>query len=231
MRAGTKTADVVARAVATIAIVATIVWVLWFQKVALGYREFGVNGEQHVEATTSLTAVVVSIFGVGFFCILIRARRRVVGLQVAPLWCRYIARVVDLWVFTFVFANLTTLVPLFVEERRTGSFRWHFERDYGTPSDWLMFLLILAGVAAMAAYFVLPLANGGHTIGCWIMRISTVNLDGRVVALPLGIAFRWAYTEFTELFSPFSLWKIVRRRDVEQPASHDRENRLLVVRY
>ena len=97
--------------------------------------------------------------------------------------------------------------------------------------SFLISFLILVGIAAMASYFVLPLANRRQTLGRWLLRIATVNADGLVLNLPLRVAFRWAYAEMSELFSPFFLWKTLREKDEQGRTFHDRESGFTVVRY
>jgi len=196
---------------------------------------FGRNGVQHVVVGTSLWAIIASALGIGLFSLLLTTELQVGEIKTAPMWRRYAAFFIDIWFFVFVFANTTAIVPLLIEAARTGSFRWHFERDFSTSSDWMLsFLisfLILVGIAAMASYFVLPLANRRQTLGRWLLRIATVNADGLVLNLPLRVAFRWAYAEMSELFSPFFLWKTLREKDEQGRTFHDRESGFTVVRY
>lgn len=119
------------------------------------------------------------------------------------------------------------MIPLLFEAVRTNSFLWQFERNYWVPSDWFMVILILAAVGAIAAYFVLPLANRRQTLGYWVMKIATVSSDGSVVSLPLSAAFQRAYLEFTELLSPSLLWRVVRGRNTPQGTLHDRDTGLM----
>ena len=114
---------------------------------------------------------------------------------------------------------------------RTKSFQWHFERDYWVGTDFVMLILILASILAIAAYFVLPLANRRLTLGFWILRIATVSPDGSVLALPLSLSFRRAYAEFDELCSPLSLWTAAKGRDSQGRTRQDRETGFIVVRY
>ncbi|MGC2830528.1 MAG: RDD family protein [Candidatus Acidiferrum sp.] len=192
---------------------------------------FGRDGAQHVVVGTSLWAFIASVLGIGFFFLLLTTELQVGEVKTASMWRRYAACFIDLWFFVFVFANTTAIVPLLIEAARTGSFRWYFERDYSTSSDWMLSFLILIGIAAMASYFVLPLANRRQTIGPWLLRIATVNADGLVLNLPLRVAFRWAFAEFGELFSPFFLWKTLRKKNAQGRTFHDRESGLTVARY
>lgn len=223
--------DAIPRALAAISVMATAVWVFWFQKGQLGYRAYGRDSVQHVAAGTTPIALVTSLVGIGLLFVLMRHELRIGEFQVSPLWRRYAALLIDFWFSVYVFASVITMIPLLFEAARTHSFQWHFERDYWVPFDWTIVVLTLAGIGAITVYFVLPLANRRQTLGFWIMRIATVSSDGSVVSLPLSTAFRRAYLEFTELLSPFSLPRIVKGRDTERGTSYDRDTGLMVVHY
>jgi len=223
--------DAIPRALAAIGVMATVVWVFWFQKGQLGYRAYARDSVQFVAAGTTPIALISSFVGIGVLFVLMRQELRVGDSQISPLWRRYAALLIDFWFSVYVFASITPLIPLLFEAARTHSFQWHFERDYRVPSDWAMVVLILTAIGAIAAYFVLPLANRRQTLGYWVMRLATVGSDGSVVSLPLSVAFRCAYLEFTELLSPSSFWRVLRGRDTQQRTPHDRDIGLMVVRY
>jgi len=226
-----KRAGIIPRASAAIGVLSTFVWVFWFQQGELGYRAYGKDSVQHVAAGTTPIALVSSVLGIGLLFVLMRQELRVGDFEISPLWRRYAALLIDFWFVVYVFASVTTMIPLLFEAARTNSFQWHFERDYWIPSDWVIVALLLAGIGAIAAYFVLPLANRRQTLGFWILRIATVSSDGSVLSLPLSTAFGRAYTEFRELCSPFSLWRVVKGRDTQGRTPHDRETGFMVVRY
>ncbi len=99
---------------------------------------------------------------------------------------------------------------------RTKSFQWHFERDYWVGTDFVMLILILASILAIAAYFVLPLANRRLTLGFWILRIATVSPDGSVLALPLrrvSTTLRQVLAKFNEFFICWVFRKEISRQD------------------
>jgi hypothetical protein len=222
--------DAIPRALAAIGVMATVVWVFWFQKGQLGYWAYGKDSVRFVAAGTTPIALASSIVGIGLLFVLMRQELRVGDFQISPLWRRYAALLIDFWFAVYVFASITTMIPLLFEAVRTHSFQWQFERDYWVPSDWAMVVLILAAVGAIAVYFVLPLANRRQTLGYWVMRIATVSSDGSVVSLPLSAAFQRAYLEFTELLSPFSR-TVVRGRNTQLGTPHDRNSGLMVVHY
>jgi len=231
MPTDTNRAGKVLRVLVAIGVVSTVVWETWFQKEPFGYAAYDKNTVQYAAAGTTPLALISCVLGIVFFCVLMRTELRVGDFTVAPLWRRYAAFLIDLWFFLFIFANVTAMIPLLFEAGRTKLFQWHFERDYLVPSDWAMGALILMCFGTMLAYFVLPLANRRQTVGFWILRIATVSSDGSVLSLPLSIAIRRIYMDFTELFSPFSLWRIARGRDARPRTLSDRETGLMVVHY
>ncbi|HKM66989.1 MAG TPA: RDD family protein [Candidatus Acidoferrum sp.] len=195
---------------------------------------YSANGVQHIAAGTTPLALMLFIVGIFCFCALMRKEVRVNEsqvAQVAPLWRRYIALLIDWWFCIFTFATLSATVPLILEARRTGTFLWSFDREYWVYSDWAGETLFFFAIAGIAAYFVLPLANRRQTLGCWVLRIATVNLDGSVVRVPLRIAFQRAYSELSELFSPFSLLRILTGKAPQEGTKHDRYGGFMVVRY
>ncbi|HUN63632.1 MAG TPA: RDD family protein [Candidatus Sulfotelmatobacter sp.] len=223
--------DRVFRALAALGILSSIAWVFLFQKGELGFRAYGKGSLQYVAARTSPFSLVLSALGIGLLFVLMRNELRIGDFQAAPLWRRYAALLIDFWFVVYVFANLSAMIPLIVEAVRENSFQWHFERDYWLPSDWTLIVLILAAIIAIVAYFVLPLTSRRQTFGGWMLGIATVSSDGSVVSLPLPIAFRFKYWEFSELFSPFSVWGTMKRRDAQRRTPFEREMGLMVVHY
>ena len=219
------------RTLVVLLVLATVVCTSWNQKGLFGFRTYSANGVQHIAASTSPLALVLFIVGVLCFCAVMRKEVRVTESQVASLWRRYVALLIDWWFCIFTLATLSATVPLILEARRTGTFLWSFDRKYAVSSDWAGEALFFFTFVGIAAYFVLPLANRRQTLGCWVLRIATVNLDGSVVRVPLRIAFQRAYSEFTELFSPFSLWRILSGKAPQEGTKHDRYGGFIVVHY
>jgi len=223
--------DAVFRALATAWLLSTIVFISGYQKGALGYAGYSSNGVEHVEAGTTPIALVLALIGLVFFSVLARTELRVGNFQIAPLWRRYIALLVDFWFFVFTYAALFAMIPLALEARHTGTFQWAFERDGSISSDWVGDALILIGLAAMPAYFVLTLANRRQTLGRWMLRIATVNVDGNAVRVPVFVALRRTYREVRELLSPSALWGMVTGKPVDEGARYHDDDHFIVVRY
>jgi uncharacterized RDD family membrane protein YckC len=101
--------------------------------------------------------------------------------EAIPSWRRrFAAFVID---FVVIFAAIVPpvmLIPLGVEAARTGSFAWAFDRDFTVASDWLVHLLLVVGImGAMLLYFAVPVVRGTQTVGCYLLRLKVVPVEGR----------------------------------------------------
>lgn len=196
-----------------------------------GYSSYSTDHQDYVMAATTPSALALALLGLVVFVALARTELRIAEFQIAPLWRRYIALVVDFWFTVFTSAAVLPLVPLMLEYRRTGEFRWSFSRDYSVPSDWVGGPLVLIGIAAMVAYFALTLANRRQTVGRWMMRIATVQVDGSAIRMPVLAASRRLYKELRELLSFASLTNAVKGRQADRRTWHDAGDSFIVVRY
>lgn len=70
--------------------------------------------------------------------------------------------------------------------------------------------------------------KGSQTVGCWILRLATVNDNGFVVSLPLGMALSRLWKECRGMLSPI---KAFRTRDAEGRTFYDIDSGFTVIRY
>jgi uncharacterized RDD family membrane protein YckC len=206
----------------------SFVWAFWVQHADIGSFTEIKNGVTHVSAGTSPLAILMSVLGLAVYCVLLNTRVKVGDLSIAPLWRRASAFVVDFWFTVFTLGALFGFVDILLEAKRTGIFRWHFQRDYLVSSDGASLVFVFVGLAALVAYFLLPLMRRSQTVGSWIFRLATVNSDGFVVYLPLSIAVRRLFAEFRGLTSPL---RTLRKRDAQGRTFYDIESGFTVVSY
>lgn len=218
----------IARGFAAIAMALTFVWSFWIQKLTIGYVAESRNGMSQVVAGSNPGVVILSVFGVACFFFLMRTRVRVTEGRVAPLQLRVVAFILDLWFLIFVIGGIGSLPSLFLEAQRTGTFQWHFERNYSVPTDNIAVPLIFVFLALMVLYFVMPIAKGRQTIGCWICGLITVSGDGSVLNLPISTATWRVYKEFTGIVH---FIRTIKETDSQGRTWYDRETGLMVVRY
>ena len=181
-----------------------------------------------VSAGTSPQAVVTGVVMLLIYCLLLSTRVEQHEFRIAPIWRRAAAFVIDFWVALYSLSALVACIPVLLEARRTGTFRWNFQRDYGVTSDWVYWPIVLLYLAAFVIYFLLPLMRRGHTLGGWIFRIATVNSEGYVVKLPISTALRRLYAGFGGLISPL---KTIRTRDEQGRTFYDVESGFTVISY
>lgn len=223
-----RLAGMLVRLVVLLGVLFSFGWAFWGP-----YREIGMfmetgDGATKVSAGTSLVAILASIAMITIYCLVHGHRVEIMEPRIASMWRRAVAFVVDFWVVVFSMGALSGYGAVMLEAHRTGVFRWYFERDYEVASDSFAVVLIFVSLAALVAYFLLPLMKGGQTVGEWIFRIVTVNLDGYAIALPFSVAIRRLYATFRGLVSPV---KMLRRRDEQGRTLYDLESGYTMVSY
>ena len=223
-----RSSSVIARVVVSAALVTSYIWVFWGQHEGIGGSMHVKGGATSVSGGTNPQAIAMSLAGLLLYLIVVKMRVRELRSLVAPIWKRTAAFLVDFWFCTFTLGALYGWIDVLLEASRTGVFRWHFQRDYSVPSDNVMVVLVFVSLAATIGYFLLPLVRGGQTVGCWLLRLATINSDGYVVALPLKTAARRLFLEFRGLTSPI---KTFRKRDSQGRTFYDVESGFTVVRY
>jgi hypothetical protein len=203
-------------------------WAFWGPYREIGMSMETVNGATNISAGTSLVAIITSIAMLAIYCLILSHRVEILGPRIASIWRRAAAFVLDIWVMIFSMGALSGCCTVLLEAHRTGQFRWYFERDYAVATDGFALALIFLSLAALVAYFLLPLIKGSVTVGGWVFKIATVNLDGYSVLLPFSVAIRRLYAEFRGLMSPV---KTLKARDELGRTLYDLESGYTVVSY
>jgi len=170
----------------------------------------------------------MSLAGLAVYCVLLNTPVREQEFRIAPMWRRAAAFAVDFWFGIFTLGALSGFVHVLLETSRTGKFQWQYHRDYLVATDGVSFVLVFAGLAALVAYFLLPLMKRGQTVGCWIFKLATVNLDGYVIYMPFSTGMRRLFAEFRGVCSPL---RTFRKRDEQGRTFYDIESGFTVVRY
>ena len=217
-----------ARTLVCAALVSTVIAVFWFSDATIGYSAETTVKFTRVSAGTGPLLIAFALLFATIYCVIVNSRPEIKDLRSAPMWPRVVAFAIDFLVVIFSLGSLLGFIPIVLEALRTGTFQWHFERNYQTSSDRVGAVLVFVGLVFLACYFILPLLKGTQTIGCWIFRLATANNDGYVVRLPLTTAVRRLYWEFRGLSSPI---KTFRTRDGQGRTFYDRESEFTVMRY
>jgi len=206
----------------------SFVWAFWVQNENIGGFTQIKDGATRVSAATSPPALLMSVIALVVYFLVANAQVKQEEFRPAQMWRRTAAFVVDFWIAVFTLGALFGFLDILLEASRTGVFRWHFERDYLVSSDKASFVLVFVGLAFFAGYFLFPLMRRGQTIGCWIFKLVTVNLNGYAVSLPLSTALRRLYAEFRGIVSPL---RTFRTRDEQGRTFYDVESGFTVVSY
>lgn len=213
-----------------IVVFSSFVWAFWIQKESVGYSAHTSDGVTRVSAGTSPMMLLWSVFGIVLFGILMKANvpTQLDEFQVPSMRRRFCAFLLDFWFALLTLSGIFGILPVLLEAQRTGVFQWHFERDYGTASDWVNVAAVFVFMGAILLYFALPLTRRKQTVGCWVLRLATTSPGGDVVYLPLSTALRRVIKEFMGLCSP---WKTLGERDAQGRTWYDRDTGMMVIRY
>jgi hypothetical protein len=209
-------------------VIYSYVWAFWFQHEDMGSFTEIKNGTTSVASATSPRAVMMSLVGLAVYCVLLNTRVKEQQFRIAPMWRRAAAFAIDFWFSIFTLCALFGFLDVLLEATRTGKFQWQYHRDYLVLTDWINFILVFASLAAIVAYFLLPLMRKGQTVGCWIFRLATVNLDGYVIYIPFSTGMRRLLAEFRGVCSPL---RTFRKRDEQGRTFYDIDSGFTVVRY
>lgn len=219
---------IIARLVVFVGVAYSYVWAFWLQHETIGSFTEVRDGTTNVTSATSPQAVLMGLVGLIVYCVLLNTPVGEQGFRVAPMWRRAAAFAVDFWSAVFSLGALFGFIDILLEAARTGTFQWHFHRDYLVATDGASVALVFVGLAAFVTYFLLPLMSRTQTVGCWIFRLATVNLDGYAVYLPFSTAMRRLLAEFRGVCSPL---KTFRKRDEQGRTFYDLESGFTVVCY
>ena len=221
--------SIISRLAAVAGIAYSYIWVFWLQDATLiGSSTVIKDGSTSITSATSPQAVLMGFVGVAIYCVVLNIPAPQQEFRIAPMWRRAAAFAVDSWFSMFTLGSLLGFLDVSLEAVRTGIFRWHYHRSYFVATDSVRVALVFVGMATLVAYFLLPLMRRGQTVGCWIFRLATVNLDGHVVYLPFSIAMRRLFAEFRGLCSPF---RTFRKRDEQGRTFYDLESGFTAVCY
>lgn len=157
-----------------------------------GFQENCVNDQCYVVAATSQVGLIASGVLAAFLVLYPQIRSEAAHTAPGKLWKRGIALYVDFFVVLSIVAPAATLPLLLEEGRITGTFQWHFERDFARPSDTALAVPTILGMfVALFAYFYVHLRVGRQTIGQYIMgfRIES-EPDAKMNAFKL-VSLSW----------------------------------------
>jgi len=216
------------RMLITAGVASIFIWFYWSNKQSVGYFAETHDGVTSIQAGTTPSNIAISVLGLALFCVLMQIKIQVEDFHVAPLWRRFAAFLIDFLFSLIVLSSIYAAVPLLVEAARTGSFRWHYERDYWVPTDLVNVILIFVFMANVFMHFAFPLARCRQTMGSFILRIATVSAGGSLLRMPLSTATWRTYKEFAGLCSP---WRTIKERDLQGKTWYDRETGFTVVTY
>jgi uncharacterized RDD family membrane protein YckC len=160
---------------------------------ASGPAEFGVSqvwasGQYYFAGGTSPVLLVFSALLIALYALLMRSEPSETENPVPGVVRRFFAFVLDFIFAILMFAPILGIAPTLFEWRRTGFFRWNFERTIQMSTDTLVTDVGLAIVSVLlAAYFVVPLKRGKPSPGACVFGYEVVSDDGKGLGIDTAV--------------------------------------------
>ena len=142
----------------------------------IGVSQQWSNGQYHLAAGSSPWLLLVAVWISVLYFLLLSAEPHRSGTALEGVVQRFFAFFLDFVVAMIVIAPIVGIVPMLFEWRRTGVFRWHFERHVWVGSDsWITYGPMPLIFAALLFYFVFPLMRGRPSPGTCILGYQVVS--------------------------------------------------------
>jgi hypothetical protein len=196
-----------------------------------GARQIGTSseirgGNEYFSAGSDQIVVAWSVAAILVFALLMICLPRLTTEGTPRKWRRAVSDLIDFAFSLFVLSAISTLLPLWLESRRTGHFAWHFERQGAVNANSFFNAVgVFLVMFLMLCYFAIPLMLEKQSVGGCIMRIrmtSPFGADGRLTfrgALERAwYEFLWVCLLVSGVF-PWSLYDQDRRDQIAQQAA------------
>ena len=137
------------------------------------------NGKYRFAGGTAPWALLLSATILALYLLLASAERANLGPPLQGLVRRFFAFFVDFLLAMFMIGPILGIVPMLVEWRRTGLFRWTFERDTPAVGDsFLTIALVLLASVLLIIYYSVPLVRDRPSPGSCILGYQTIADEG-----------------------------------------------------
>lgn len=140
------------------------------------------NGKYRFAGGTAPWALLLSVTILALYLLLANAERASLGPPLRGLVRRFIAFLIDFLLAMFTIGPILGIVPMLVEWRRTGLFRWTFERDTPAASDsFLTIALVLLAFVLLIIYYSVPLVRERPSPVSCVLGYQTIGDEGEKI--------------------------------------------------
>jgi hypothetical protein len=147
--------------------------------VTFGISQRWTNGKYLFAGGTHPIALTFALIIVVLYLLLMFAPPPNLGAPFPGVFRRFVAFWLDFVLAMMVIGPFTGILPTLTEWRRTGDFRWNFERTTHAPGDgWLTTAGLILGFVALVFYYAFPLDRRRPSPGACIAGYQIVPDDG-----------------------------------------------------
>src|SRR5579862_7454604 len=199
----------IGRLIIGLAIVGSFVCMTYLNGGRVGFSYMHSGDKTMVSVATHPVLLAWAAAAISCYWILMRTETHSDRTGHVGLTRRFIAYILDCYLVVFACSSILSLIPLYLEAKRTGHFAWSFERDYAVRTDYYTtFLLSLAALFGLFLYYTYPLLKGKQTVGSFIVRTRA-----RPASRSEGNATFWLvckrifYAGLGLALWPYTLWR------------------------
>jgi hypothetical protein len=169
-------------------VAAEIVWFPLGGMETIGLSEHWTNDSYMLAAGTHPIALVCAIITALLYMWLMVIPRPNIGRPMPSLFRRFITFWLDFIMSIMMIGPILGILPAITEWKRTGTFKWYFERAAKAPGDeFLMIALTILVFFWLIFYYSFPLLRKRPTPGSCIMGYQVVPDEGVTITFNKAI--------------------------------------------
>jgi hypothetical protein len=154
------------------------------QPVTFGASAEWSDGRYQFAGGTNPPALLLAAVAISLYILLMYAVPSELGKPLPGLFRRYVAFWLDFILAMVGITPILGLLPMIVEWRRTGVFRWTFARGSSAPSDGLLATLsVSVTFVALLFYYAWPLIRRRPSPGACVLKYQVLPDDGETLPL------------------------------------------------
>jgi hypothetical protein len=136
------------------------------------------NGQYHFANATSPWLIGISLMFILLYAFLMNGKMPEPGKPISGVVRRFAAFYVDFFIAMLMCTPILGIIPALFEWRRTGMFKWNFQRVTPAPSDTVLIdVLVPVCFVVLFGYFIFPLLRGRPSPGTCIFGYLVVSED------------------------------------------------------
>lgn len=170
------------------AVIAAVIVIGNFSEPATyGISQQWTNGDYRFAGGTHPVALTLALLIAVLYLLLMFSPPTPLGEPLPTVFRRFVTFWLDFILAMTLIAPIMGILPALAEWRRTGSFQWHFQRDFHAGDGWLTAAGSIFLIAGLVFYFAYPLVRHRPSPGACITGYQIVPDDGATMTVRTAV--------------------------------------------